>query len=238
MPSIEVIRARILATTPLDAERTEAILDTYFRRVPVRVAYALERFPLADARVLDVGCSYGTSLMHFGRGSVGIDNSREAVEFCRALGLDARLADVDRDPPVTGERFDFLWVSDILEHLDAPRVLLRRLVAAAQPDGTLLLQTSALPSNSVASLILRSRGRQPFDADVHYHQWTKNTITHLLARAGWRVKSLLVPRPHGLRHVEPLLRPSFAPRLLVVAEVDPDLVASADRAEMRNRQSG
>jgi SAM-dependent methyltransferase len=206
--------------------------------VPLRTAYALERFPLDKARVLDVGCSYGTSLVHFGPGSVGLDNSPEAIDFCRAIGLDARLADVERTLPLSEERFDFLWVSDILEHLDAPRLLLRKIVPLAGTGGMLLLQTSARPTARAARTVLRMRGRQPFDAEVHYHQWTRHTIGHLMARAGWRIVSTLVPRPPRLRRVETILHPAFAPRLLLVAAVDPQLVAAADRAEARNRQTG
>ena len=50
---------------------------------PRRLEAALARWPLGDARVLDVGCSYGHCLVHFGPGSVGLDTNPEHVEFCR-----------------------------------------------------------------------------------------------------------------------------------------------------------
>jgi SAM-dependent methyltransferase len=109
MTDIAELRERVLRDSPLPRERTEQILATYFRRTPLRTAFALERFPLATARVLDVGCSYGTSLSRFGPASVGLDNNPEAVAFCTAIGLDARLVDVEspNDLGVLGE-FDFL----------------------------------------------------------------------------------------------------------------------------------
>jgi len=104
-----VIRERSL----FPPERTEELIASYFRRVPLRTQYAIERFHVDEARVLDVGCAFGTSLFHFGKGSVGLDNNPDAVAFCKAVGLEAHLVDVDAeldfgDP----DGFDYLWVSD------------------------------------------------------------------------------------------------------------------------------
>ena len=95
-----------------------------FRRVSHRVSFALDRWPLEQAAVLDVGCGYGNALLHFGEGSLGIDNSREAVDFCREAGLTAIQADMERDDldAVPDGSFDFVWVSDVLEHTDRNRL--------------------------------------------------------------------------------------------------------------------
>jgi hypothetical protein len=61
---------------------------------------------------------------------------------------------------------------------------------------------------------------------VHYHQWTIDTIRHLLARAGFRpvrVVSLLSVLPAGA-----------ASRVFVEAVPDAELTARADRAVARN----
>jgi len=89
-------------------------------------------------------------------------------------------------------------------------------VPAVKPTGKLLLQTSVLPV-WLPRRVLRARGKQPFDADVHYHQWTQQTMTHLLARAGYRVERVLVPRPPSWAKLTPVLRPAFAPRLIFEA---------------------
>jgi len=233
---LDELRELARRKSPLPSERTEEILDVYFRRVPLRTQYALEQFPLDSASVLDVGCSCGTSLAHFGPGSLGLDNNPEAVTFCEALGLDAEEIDVDTDFDLGGRMFDYIWVSDILEHLEAPRLLLRRLLVAVKPTGKLLLQTSVLPA-WLPRRVLRSRGKQPFDADVHYHQWTQETMTHLLARAGYRVQRVLVPRPPSWEKLTPVLRPAFAPRLVFEAAPDEVLLRTVERSEKRNRRA-
>jgi SAM-dependent methyltransferase len=234
---LDELREQARRASTLPAERTEEFLATYFRRVPLRTQYALEQFPLDSASVLDVGCSVGASLAHFGPGSLGLDNNAEAVAFCAALGLDVVEMDVDGEFDLDGRTFDYIWVSDILEHLEAPRLLLRRLVPAVKPTGKLLLQTSVLPA-WLPRRVLRSRGKQPFDADVHYHQWTQETMVHLLARAGYRVERVLVPRPPSWAPLTPLLRPAFAPRLVFEAVPDEALLRTVERSENRNRRVG
>jgi SAM-dependent methyltransferase len=235
---IEELRERIARDSPLSPERTEEIVRTYFQRTPLRTAYAVERYPLATSKVLDVGCSYGTSLFRFGPGSVGLDNNAEAVAFCAGIGLDARRTDVESAIDVPAAAFDYIWLSDILEHIEAPRLLLRRLAPLVVQGGRLLLQTSVVPSSAIARRLLRAHRRQPFDADVHYHQWTRHTMAHLLERAGWRVVRAGVLTPPRLSRFEAFIHPAIAPRLLIEAVVDPKLVAVVNRSEARNRQVG
>ena len=225
---LESIRETIRERSPLGAEETERIVAVRFDHLPRRLATATRIWPLERSAVLDVGSSYGTCLVHFGPGSMGIDNSEECVAFTRALGLDAELVDVEIEEAlarIPDGAFDFLWVSDVLEHLEAPRLALRRLVPKLKPGGSLVLQTSVLPRSRMARWALRRLGERPFDAEVHYHQWTIDTIGHLLARAGFRPVRIvpLLPTPAGV-----------ASRVLVEALPDPDHVERADRAVARN----
>lgn len=234
---LAALRERMLAHSPLDTARTREIVDVRYARVPHRVAFGLRRWPLASSRVLDVGCSFGMALAHFGEGSLGIDNAREAVSFCEAAGLPVRLIDVDDESlsVIPDASFDFLWVSDILEHLDAPRVLLRNLAPKLVPEGKLLLQSSVLPRSRASRVVLRQLGRRPFDAEVHYHQFTVDTLSHLVERAGYRVTNVVVPVPDRLAPIERILPVGGAPRLIVEAEPDEGVAARVQRAEQRNK---
>jgi SAM-dependent methyltransferase len=106
---------------------------------------------------------------------MGIDSSQDHVEFCRALGLDARLADANAAIPAPDGAFDFVWVSDVIEHLDAPRLLLRAAAPKLKPDGRLLLFLTLLPRVRLARKLLRVRGIRRFDADAHHYQFTIDT---------------------------------------------------------------
>jgi SAM-dependent methyltransferase len=234
--SLDDLRAEIRVRSPLAPDRTEAVLRARFERLPRRLDVALARWPLSTSRVLDVGCSFGHCLVHFGRGSVGIDSVREHVDFCRALGLEAVLADVDSgldDVPDGG--FDYLWISDVLEHLDSPRLLLRRLRPKLAPGGTLLLHVSTRPSGRLAAWALRRLHLTPYDAHVHYYQFTTETICHLVERCGYRVDELVPGLPPRLGFLAPLARRQ-TPRLVLAARPDDAAEAIALEGERRNKQ--
>jgi len=228
------LQERIRVRSPLPSTETETLISTRFARIPDRLAYGLDRWGLAGRAVLDVGCSYGYCLAHFGPGSVGIENHAEPVEFCRALGLDARLLDVDAGVAgvVPDEAFEVVWISDLLEHLDAPRLLLRDLAAKLKPDGRLIVYVTTLPRSRVARSLLRRRHLEPYAAEAHHYQFTEETIRYLVERSGYRVESVEVP---FFGQFGRLLR-AHSPRVFVVAAPDTNSRGVLERAEARNKE--
>jgi len=127
-------------------------------------------------------------------------------------------------------------VSDVLEHLEAPRLALRRLLTKLAPHGSLLLQSCVLPRSRAARWALRRAGERPFDADVHYHQWTVDTIGHLLARAGFRKVRTVPILPGRAARLATVVPMGVASRVIVEAVPDPSVIERADRAVARNRR--
>ncbi len=88
---------------------------------------------LADGdRVLDLGVGDGALLLYILERkritAVGLDVSPKAVEYCRAHGLDVRLADINRPISETLDApFDYIILSEIIEHLPDPESLLNSL---------------------------------------------------------------------------------------------------------------
>jgi SAM-dependent methyltransferase len=235
--SLDDLRADIRERSPLGAVRTEEVLRARFERLPRRLELALEHWPLERSRVLDVGCSFGHCLVHFGAGSLGIDDLAEHIDFCRGLGLEVVQADVDsRLADVPESAFDYVWVSDILEHLDSPRLLLRRLRSKLAPDGILLLHLTTRPSGRVADWTLRRLGLTPYEAHVHAYQFTKDTICYLLGRCGYRVEKVVPALPPRLTFLAPLVVRQ-APRVFLAARPDPAAEAIARKGEERKKQA-
>jgi 2-polyprenyl-3-methyl-5-hydroxy-6-metoxy-1,4-benzoquinol methylase len=227
VPAVEELHARIRERSPLTPAETEEVIRKRFASVPRRLSFGLDHWPLAESAVLDVGSSWGHCLAQFGPGSVGIDSVRDQVDFCNALGLDARLADANRGlAEVPDGSFDFAWVSDIVEHLDAPRLLLRNVRPKLKPDGHLILVTTVLPSSPLVAALMRRTVYRGFDAEAHHYQFTLATVRFLFERAGYRVVSASSPYPLPI---------GLAPRIYVDATPDVDAEQLALEAERRNR---
>lgn len=93
------------------------------------------------ARLLDFGCSSGRLLAPL-VGSYeccGFEINAEAARIAAGKGL--TLIAPSALESGSGEKFDAIVLSDVFEHLSAPTVLLRQLVALLQPGGELLLLT-------------------------------------------------------------------------------------------------
>ena len=80
---------------------------------------------------------------------------------------------------------------------------------------------------------MRRIGETPFDKDVHHHQWTVETIQHLLRRAGYRTVRVFPVLPAKARKVPMPVR--FASRIIIEAVPDEQLVATMRRSEARNK---
>jgi SAM-dependent methyltransferase len=82
--------------------------------------------------------------------------------------------------------FDIVFMLHVLEHLDDPVGKLRRLVASCRHLAVEVPDVSAPPLND-----LRRREGLPFYADDdHVTEFTPQSLTSVVERAGWRVVSL------------------------------------------------
>jgi SAM-dependent methyltransferase len=122
---------------------------------------AVSRLPeLADLNgktVLDVGSGLGFFSMQFkDRGATveGIDIDAGAVDFVRKLGFDARVLDITTGT-LPAERYDLIFVGEVLEHLKEPGEFYRKMYAALRPGGYLVITTPALEG-----WLTLSRGKQ------------------------------------------------------------------------------
>lgn len=97
-------------------------------------------------QVLDIGCGHGEFLQlltEAGHTAVGVDIDPAMVAACQARGFTAYTADVLAWLPEQPARFDAIFSSNVVEHMDAPTV--QRLIALAygalRPGGLLVIGT-------------------------------------------------------------------------------------------------
>lgn len=107
----------------------------------------LKRAPV-NAHVLDVGCGTGANLqllsdMQFK--AVGLDANSEAIRFCAAKGLSARLGSAT-DLPFPDQTFDVVLATDVIEHLEDDAKALREIARVLKKGGLAIITVPAFKS--------------------------------------------------------------------------------------------
>lgn len=107
----------------------------------LKLRYLLDDLRGVHGRVLDVGCGAGQVAKAVKRERpdlevIGCDVSRSALAAASAdpEGVDFRMAVAERLPFSDGE-MDFVWIFDVLEHVEAPEVVLREVARVLKPGG-------------------------------------------------------------------------------------------------------
>jgi methionine biosynthesis protein MetW len=159
--------------------------------------------------VLDLGVGDGALLRylidHRRVAGYGLDVSPKAVAFCRANGLDVELADINR--PITDflrQPFDYIILSEIIEHLSDPESLLNRLRPYARKGIIVSIPNTGYHQHRLRLLF----GRFPlqwvvtpgehlrFWTRADFHWWARQlgfTIAHEVPYEGTRVLKDLWP---------------------------------------------
>jgi SAM-dependent methyltransferase len=163
--------------------------DTYWwfvaRRVIVRDLLARYRF-LGDLerrpRLLDVGCGTGASLKalaEFGE-VVGVDRSREALQFCRQRAPYRLALALGEALPVADDSVEVITALDLLEHIQDDAAAVRDFARALRPGGVLLVTVPACP-------LLWSEHDEALD---HLRRYRAARLRRILQESGLRVERL------------------------------------------------
>ncbi|MGO1071152.1 class I SAM-dependent methyltransferase [Lysobacter sp. CA199] len=122
-----------------DASYTAYQTDRSALRRIVRRAYLRSAAAQLHGPTLDFGCGVGELLERLPAGSKGLEYNLATVAHCRARGLDVEAYDGYADDwkltALHGARFESMVISHVLEHLDEPAAILRRLLTAARGLG-------------------------------------------------------------------------------------------------------
>jgi ubiquinone/menaquinone biosynthesis C-methylase UbiE len=133
-------------------QRNYQLEQTYWWFVGVRAMVerllSLSGEGTALGRVLDIGCGTGALLELLkgrSREAWGIDNSQQALQFCRKRGLtNLVLADATQ-LPFDSDYFDLVTAIGIIEHVQDDQALLDQIWRVLKPRGAVVLLTSSFP---------------------------------------------------------------------------------------------
>jgi SAM-dependent methyltransferase len=134
----------------------------------------------SEPRILDIGCGTGgnlETLSGFGRAE-GVDISSEALDFCRARGLNNVRQGAAETLPYESESFDLVTGLDVVEHLDDDVAGLREMRRVLRPGGRMLLFVPAF---------MFLWGVQD-DVSHHRRRYTLSDLKEKLQQAGMSVE--------------------------------------------------
>lgn len=174
------------------------------------------RFELDKKSVLDIGCSYGEFLAHFGPESVGVTVTQEEVDYGGQHGLDIRFGNIESEEFVLDEQFDVIFANNIFEHLYSPHHFLVTIKKYLKPDGILILGVPCVPK--IVSLLRINKFHGAL-AVAHINFFTRVTLLYTVLRGGWKAHSI---RGFHFRNplIDHLLDPIY-PHFYVEASIDP-----------------
>ncbi|KKQ91265.1 MAG: 3-demethylubiquinone-9 3-methyltransferase [Candidatus Azambacteria bacterium GW2011_GWA2_39_10] len=182
------MKGRIFSRSPLSPEETQKIWEKYFRFMPVKLVLPLKKYNLNNKKVLDIGSAWGEFLIHFGPDSKGIEVMPESVKFSQAIGLNVDEYNFEDEWREESKYFDAIWCSNVLEHVVAPHLLLRRFHDALKPNGLIFIRVPTIPSNwlylKLNRLLLGFLG---YEAVQHINAFTRRTIEFTIERAGFKI---------------------------------------------------
>jgi len=167
-------------------------------------------FNLKTKSVLDIGCSYGEFLTHFGSESVGVTLAPEEAAYAREKGLhivEGNIEDKSFADTIT-EKFDVIFANNILEHLYSPHAFLTQSKSLLKKDGQIILGVPCVPKITALMRLKKFRGSL---ASQHINFFTRDTLRLTLARAGWTVEEVrgFHIRSSFIDHLLDLIYPHF-----------------------------
>jgi SAM-dependent methyltransferase len=173
-------------------------------------------FNLGQKSVLDIGCSYGEFLVHFGPGSTGVTLTQAEVDYGTARGLDIRYGNVESDSFTLEQKYDVIFANNIFEHLYSPHHFLIKIKKYLKPEVVLILGVPCVPK--VTSLVHLPKFRGSLAVE-HINFFTKDTLVKTVERGGWVVEAV-----RGFHFsnkvIDTLLNPVY-PHFYVVATPKP-----------------
>jgi len=151
-----------------------AILESFLERI-----IANRQSPIANRRILDVGCGTGGNLEmleKFGAAE-GVDVSDDALEFCQSKGLTVHKGLAEK-LPFADETFDVVTALDVVEHLDDDIAGLSEMHRVLKIGGVTLIFVPAF---------MWLWGVQD-DVSNHRIRYTKKQITERLRKSGFEIE--------------------------------------------------
>jgi len=181
------LREMVLSRGCYSKEENERIFSKWFRTAPRYLFRAVDKkYHIADRRLCDVGCEYGVNLPFCAPGSYGLEIDPYAVRFAESLGLKVYRRDVARDDLADLPKVEAVWCSAMLEHVDSPHVVLRKLHYLLEPGGIVCVYVPTVsPISFLRHLPRVGKYLGTYSHGDHVNAFTPGTLKFMCERAGF-----------------------------------------------------
>jgi len=183
------------ARIPALARRGKELLDSLKIRSLIGL---MDNLP---ASYLDVGCGDGRYLEALARRGVprdqlfGLELDEGVVEKLRGRGFSAFCERVETCEQFPAASLDLISMFHVIEHVDAPDVVIERLASWLRPGGVLALETPNL--ESMDARLFRRGLWGGYHIPRHWHLFTASTLSRLLERFGLEVVEVSYQTGHS-----------------------------------------
>jgi 2-polyprenyl-3-methyl-5-hydroxy-6-metoxy-1,4-benzoquinol methylase len=143
-----------------------------------------------NGTLLDVGCSNGEFLEYMksqrGWEVSGVEISQYAAQVAKSKGLTIFTGTLEK-AAFPKASFDVVTLWDVLEHIHDPRSTLTEIRRILRPGGLL---TFRVPNGDSFDSVLFGQFWAGLDAPRHLYVYTHETIRHLLAETGFKIRRM------------------------------------------------
>ena len=165
-----------------------------FRRLmnATRRDYLRRSLPGNVNRILDYGCGSGAFLVYLRQ--TGFQGETWGTDLFKPDPIPATVSWIEMDDLESGPTYDWITLSHVLEHLDNPRPVLKRLKRLLAPGGRIWISTPNADSFLTAATKQWSRD---VDFPRHREVFSRGGLTTFLASMGLSAEFLPAPLLNG-----------------------------------------
>ena len=182
----------------------EADEDFDWKRAELKLRFSIadQLLKAGKKRLLDIGSGPGDFLavgQALGWETIGVEPSRVACEHARSRGVEVRHGFFDAEMANELGAFDFIHMSEVLEHVAEPKKLLALAVSLLKPGGVICVSTPNDFNPMQKTVVDRfAKDNWWVVPDHHLNYFNFDSLTDLITSAGCEVKQRLTNFPMEL----------------------------------------
>jgi methionine biosynthesis protein MetW len=194
-------------------------MNSHKNFVQEKFNYASKFIP-ENSKVLDIGCNDG-EFRNFLKNPVyfGVDVDKSLISGLLKKGIKAKQTDLNKeDLPYKNEKFDFVLMLDVLEHVANPKKLLLEAKNRLNKEGKIII---SLPNdyhilNKIRFLFNRHITSDPFAPYGHLHYFPIKSGEKFLKENGFEISALTYLTPIRYKMLAHLFPQAFVRDVLYV----------------------